>query len=70
MTFHAPLSPDRSMKYNLFQFESHVLAEATHLGIATFNNNLIGDLTSPSRRTSPLHDLDVRGRLKVVPTPT
>ena len=67
MTFKAPLSPDRSMKYNLFQFKSHVLGVAPHLGIAIFNNNPIGTLTSTSSRISLLHVLDERGRLKFVP---
>ena len=34
MAFNAPLSPGRSMKYNLFQFKSHVLGVAPHLGTA------------------------------------
>ena len=51
----------------MFQFKSHVLAVAPHLGIAIFNNNPIGNLTGPYRRISLLHALDERGRLKFVP---
>ena len=55
------------MKFNLFHFKSHVLEMAPDLGIAIFNNNPIGKLTSTSRRISLLHVLDERGRLKFVP---
>ena len=65
--FKAPLSPGRSMKYNLFQFKSHVPGEAPHLGIAIFNNNSIGKLTDTSRRISLLHVLAARHLLKFVP---
>ena len=55
------------MKYNLLQFQSHVLAEAPHLALAIFNNNLVGDLAGPHPHISLLHALDERGHLKFVP---
>ena len=67
VTFPPPLSHERSVKFNMLQFMSHILAECPHLGIAIFNNNYVGDLEGSSRRISLLHVLDERGRLKFVP---
>ena len=67
ITFQQPLSHERSVKFNMLQFMSHILAECPHLGIAIFNRNYVDDLTSSSRRISLLHVLDSQHRLKFVP---
>ena len=34
ITFQPPLSHERSVKFNMLHFMSHILAECPHLGIA------------------------------------
>ena len=67
ITFQPPLSHERSVKFNMLQFMTHILAECPHLGIAIFNRNYANDLASSSRRISLLHVLDSQHRLKFVP---
>ena len=67
MTFQPPLSHERSMKFNIFQFMSHILAEQPHLGIAIFNNNSVSALAGLQRRITLLHALDERQKLMLVP---
>ena len=67
ITFKNPLCHERSMKFNLLQFQRVVLAKAPDLAIAIFNNNTIGELAGPYPPITLLHALDRRGSLPYVP---